>query len=119
MPTAALPTPVRRLPRYDLNAFHASIRPADLFICSFPKSGTTWLGYLLANLLKADPAEALDLKSFNRYVPDVNLQYTKRGDLREHDHRADPRVLLCHATHDAKLPKVVYVLRDPRDVMVS
>jgi hypothetical protein len=119
MSTATLPPTVRRLPRYDLTAFHASIRPTDLFICSYPKSGTTWLGYLLANLIKPDPAEALDLKSFNRYVPDVNLEYTKRGSLHEHDALADPRLFLCHAASDARLPKVVYVLRDPRDVMVS
>ena len=31
----------------------------------------------------------------------------------------DPRFFLSHAQADPRLPRVVYVLRDPRDVMVS
>lgn len=104
---------------YDRAAFHASIRQSDVFLCTYPKSGTTWLGFLLAQVLKPDEAEPLDLKSFGKYVPDVNLLYTKRGSLARYADLADPRFFLCHATHDAKLAKVVYVVRDPRDTMVS
>lgn len=117
MPAATLPQP--RLRTYDLSAFHPTVRPTDVFICTYPKSGTTWLGYLLAQALKPDPAERLDLKSFGKYVPDVNLLYTRRGSLAEHAALADPRFFLCHATCDPKLPNVVYVLRDPRDVLLS
>ncbi|HSV15738.1 MAG TPA: sulfotransferase domain-containing protein [Tepidisphaeraceae bacterium] len=105
--------------QYDHSAFYPTVRPTDVFLCSYPKSGTTWLGFLIAQVLKKDESEELDLKSFNKYVPDVNLQYTKRGSLAQHAALPDPRFLLCHATYDAKLPKVVYVTRDPRDVMVS
>lgn len=104
---------------YDLAAFRPTIRPTDVFICTYPKSGTTWLGYLLAQLLKPDPAEPFDLKSFGHYVPDVNLLYTKRGSLAGQGGLPDPRFFRCHATYDAALPKVVYVLRDPRDAMLS
>jgi hypothetical protein len=120
MTQIANPPVARGKPRtYDLSAFHPTVRPADLFICTYPKSGTTWLGYLLAQMLKSDPAEPLDLKNFGRYVPDVNLLYTRRGSLAEFAHRSDPRMFLCHAACDVMLPKVVYVLRDPRDVMLS
>jgi len=113
MPAFASP---RSSPRvYDLSAFHPTVRPKDVFICTYPKSGTTWLGFLLAQILKVDPQETLDLKSFGKYVPDVNLQYTKRGSLAQYENFDDPRFFLCHATCDLKLPKVVYVLRDPRD----
>jgi hypothetical protein len=105
--------------QYDHSAFYPTMRPSDVFLCSYPKSGTTWLGFLIAQVLKPDESEQLDLKSFNSYVPDVNLQYTKRGSLSQYAELRDPRFLLCHATYDAKLPKVVYVTRDPRDVMVS
>jgi hypothetical protein len=117
MSAATLSQP--RLRSYDLSAFHPTVRPTDVFICTYPKSGTTWLGYLLAQALKPDPAEALDLKSFGKYVPDVNLLYTKRGSLAQHAMLPDPRFFLCHATCDLKLPNVVYILRDPRDVMLS
>jgi hypothetical protein len=74
---------------------------------------------MLAQLLKKDEGEQLGLDSFNRYVPDVNLLYTKRGSLAEFSGLGDPRFFLCHAAFDAKLPRVVYVLRDPRDVLLS
>jgi hypothetical protein len=95
------------------------MRPTDCFLVSYPKSGTTWLGFLIAQVLKRDEQEQLDLKSFNKYVPDVNLEYTKRGSLAAYAEFRDPRFFLCHAAGDEKLPKVVYVTRDPRDVMVS
>lgn len=99
--------------------FHETIRPTDLFICSYPKSGTTWIGYLLAQLLKQDADEQLGLDSFNRYVPDVNLIYARRAPLADFASLSSPRFFLCHAAYDAMLPNVVYVLRDPRDVLVS
>lgn len=117
-------TPIKQAARpgvrdYDHSAFYPTLRRSDVFLCSYPKSGTTWLGFLIAHVLKGDASDELDLKSFNRYVPDVNLQYTKRGSAAAHSGLSDPRFFLCHATYDAQLPKVVYVTRDPRDVMVS
>jgi hypothetical protein len=52
-------------------------------------------------------------------VPDVNLLYTKSGSLAEHAGKPDPRFFLAHARYDANFPKVVYMVRDARDVMVS
>lgn len=115
-PSAAVRKGLRQ---YDHTAFYATVRQADTFICSYPKSGTTWLGFLVAQAIKPDANEALDLKSFNRYVPDVNLLYTKRGSLVEYANFPDSRLFLCHATCDLHFPKAVYVTRDPRDVMVS
>ncbi len=114
--TIPIPRPLRS---YDHASLIPTIRPTDVFVCSFPKSGTTWVGYLLAQLLKTDPTEQLGLDSFNQYVPDINLIYTKRGSLVEFDRMLDPRFFLCHATYQPLFHKVVYVLRDPRDVMVS
>ena len=122
MTTLYLREPARKraAPRtYDRAAFHASIRPTDMFLCTYPKSGTTWLGFLIAHAIRASESESLDLKSFNQYVPDVNLLYTKRGSLDAYTSKVDPRFFLCHATYDEQLPKVVYVVRDPRDTMLS
>jgi hypothetical protein len=102
----------------DHTAFYPTVRKTDVFLCSYPKSGTTWLGFLIAHVLNRED-EQLDLKSFNRYVPDVNLLYTKRGSLAQFEEFSNPRFFLCHAALDLNLPKVVYVTRDPRDVMVS
>jgi sulfotransferase family protein len=105
--------------QYDCAEFHRSVRGSDVFLCTYPKSGTTWLGFMLAQVLKGDVGEELGLDSFNRYVPDVNLLYTKRGSLEGFSGLSDPRFFLCHAAFDLRLPRVVYVMRDPRDVMLS
>jgi estrone sulfotransferase len=104
----------------DHSAFYPTIRQSDVFVCSYPKSGTTWLGYLIAQTLRRDDDNTrMGLNSFTKYVPDVNLLYTKRGSLAQYNEMADPRFLLCHAMCDEHMPKVVYVIRDPRDTMVS
>jgi len=114
------PSAGRTRPILDHSAFYPTLRPSDVFLCSYPKSGTTWLGYLIAQTLRRDDDNIrLGLNSFNKYVPDVNLSYTKRGSLAQFAELADPRFFLCHAMHDQHLPKVVYVIRDPRDTMVS
>lgn len=105
--------------QYDHADFYPTIRPTDVFLCSYPKSGTTWLGFLLAQILRKDKDEQLGLKSFDKYVPDVNLLYTKRGSLAEYADRLGSRLFRCHATFDENLPRVICVLRDPRDVMLS
>jgi estrone sulfotransferase len=117
--TLPLTQPQRGIRVYDHSSFYPSVRPSDVFLCTYPKSGTTWLGFMIAQVLKRDPREQIDLKSMGRYVPDVNLLYTQRGSLAEFSQILDPRFFLCHAAGDLNLPKVVYVIRDPRDVMVS
>ncbi|HEX4796128.1 MAG TPA: sulfotransferase domain-containing protein [Humisphaera sp.] len=116
----AVPLAARKpLRTYDHAAFNATIRPTDVFLCTYPKSGTTWLAYLIAQALKRDPDEQIDLKSMYTHVPDVNLLYTKRGSLEQYSQLPDPRIFLCHATFNERLPNVIYVIRDPRDALVS
>ncbi len=103
----------------DRKPFHSTIRGSDVFLCSYPKSGTTWLGFLIAHVLKKDQDEQLDLRSFNRYVPDVNPQYRNGGSLAQFADFLDPRFLICNTAYDRLLPRVIYVVRDPRDTMVS
>lgn len=99
--------------------FVNSIRPSDVFVVTYPKSGTTWLGFLIANVLKTDPQEQLDLRSFVKYVPDINRVYCLGGSLRNFEMLPDPRFFSVHAPYDPSFPKVVYLLRDPRDIAVS
>ncbi len=104
--------------------FLAGIQRDDVFIVSYPKSGTTWLAFLVANVIKGDADLVVNLRSSVDYVSDVNRLYVKRRGMLQNT-RVDygkmprPRFFKAHAHYDAELPKVVYVLRDPRDVMVS
>ena len=99
--------------------FVKSIRPSDVFIVTYPRSGTTWLRYLIANIMNADSREDITFRSFRDYAPDINDLYAAQGTLDEYVSLPDPRLFSIHARYDAHFPHVVYVLRDPRDVMVS
>lgn len=105
-----------------LRRFAASTRSNDVFVVTFPKSGTTWVAYFLALVLSdrsgADPGR-LDLSSCREWVPDINDHYFKGRPLTEFDSLAEPRVFTLHAPLDPALSRVIYVVRDPRDVAVS
>ena len=101
------------------NLFRESIRSTDAFSVTYPKSGTTWMGFLIANIICRKSSVHLNLKNFIEIVPDVNQLYFADQSLARYNHLENPRVFMTHAPYDPSFPKVVYVLRDPRDVFVS
>ena len=84
----------------------------DIFLVSYPKSGNTWVRFLLANLLK-EGDELIDFKSAIKYVPEIGIHNDELVNLKR------PRIIKSHELYNAKYPKVVYIVRDPRDVYVS
>jgi hypothetical protein len=99
--------------------FVRSVRPTDVFLVTYPKSGTTWMGFLFANILHGMRSPSLNLRTYLKYVPDINKLYYDNGDLSKYSNTPDPRFFSTHATYDSAFPRVIYVMRDPRDVMVS
>lgn len=89
------------------------IYPDDLFLVSYPKSGNTWLRFILANLLKRSSAEVIDFHSVINHVPEVGKHVAAIEQLER------PRVLKSHAPYVPEYPRVVYIVRDARDVYVS
>lgn len=88
------------------------ILPDDTFLVSYPKSGNTWARFLVANLLS--PNEPADFGRINQLVPDPASE-----SKRHFERMPRPRVIKSHSSFDARFPKVIYVVRDPRDVVVS
>lgn len=108
-----------RLVRGLRTKFRASIRPSDTFLVTYPRSGTTWATFFLANVLRSRLSDQVNLKTIVESVPDVNEEYFGRGSLATYETLRDPRIFSVHAQCDPAFRKVVYLLRDPRDVMVS
>ena len=100
-------------------AFYRFLRPTDIFVVTYPKSGTTWLAFLLANLLRPPGSQPLTLDTYLQHTPDVNGAYFGTDTLQAFGKLPTPRIFLAHPTYDPVLPRVIYVLRDPRDVLVS
>ncbi len=84
----------------------------DVFIVSYPKSGNTWTRFLIANLLH--PKEPVNFGNIDRLIPEL-AGLTKR----QLDRVPRPRIMKSHEYFDARFRKVIYIVRDPRDVVVS
>lgn len=107
------------LPRKLLNWY--SEKSTDIFLISFPKCGRTWLRLMIGKVLQLH---------FNLVGEEVNiLELHKLADL----HPCIPRILVTHdddphwkradELDEKKLKyrdaKVIFLVRDPRDVIVS
>jgi hypothetical protein len=89
------------------------ILPDDVFLVSYPKSGNTWARFLLANLLH--PEQSVTFANLRCLVPDFDGGGTKR----DFDRMRRPRIIKSHGCFDPHYPRVIYIVRDPRDVAVS
>jgi len=86
--------------------------PDDVFLVSYPKSGNTWTRFLIANHFH--PEKHPDFTNINILVPDP--EGLARRDL---ERMPRPRYLKSHAYFDHRYPKIIHIVRDPRDVVLS
>jgi len=86
-----------------------------VFVVSYPRSGNTWVRFLLANLARAPTGKPVDFHTLPQVVPDLHLE-AHWPIVRS---ARPPRLLKTHDLPDHRFRRVIYVLRDGRDVMVS
>jgi len=84
----------------------------DTFLVSYPKSGNTWLRFLVANLVW--PENPAEFSQINRIIPDPEV-----NSKRDLDRTPRPRIIKSHHYFDPRYKRIIYVVRDPRDVVVS
>jgi len=90
---------------------HRGLMPQDAFVAGYARTGSVWLRFLLYELLAHDTAR-FDL--VNRHIPDVG----------RHKHSAcllpgGGRLLKTHEPYRKEYRKAIYMVRDPRDVILS
>lgn len=96
----------------DIAGRQLAVRADDTFIVSYPRSGNTWTRFLIANLLFGD--QPVSFANIERLIPDaeaVSNRYLKNIP--------SPRLIKTHQYFDHRYPKVLYITRDPRDVLLS
>jgi len=108
----------------------AELLPSDVVVCTFPRSGTTWVQHICLGLLLRGGPKAI--KNPTRQAPWIEASVCRgflslKDDLRGYaaDDCAERRVLKTHATaalapwKDRHGARLIFVERDPRDVCVS
>ena len=107
---------IRTVLRYclgrDIAGRHMAVYPDDTFIVSYPRSGNTWTRFLVANLLHPD--EPVTFENIERIIPDSEAQSNRF--LRS---LPKPRLIKSHEYFHPRFRKVIYIVRDPRDVALS
>lgn len=81
----------------------------DIFLVSYFRSGSTWSRFLFGNLVHK---QAVTFTNMGRLVPIIY-------ELPDRQLRKLPRILKSHECFDPRYPRVIYIVRDPRDVAVS
>ncbi len=86
--------------------------PEDIFIFSYLRSGNVWLRLLVANLIF--DKEKIDSSNANDYIGELAITNEKKL-LKQ----PKPRIYSGHDYFDPRFQKVIYLIRDPRDVLAS
>lgn len=90
---------------------HRGIRQSDVFLASYPRSGNTWLRFLLAEILTENK---VDFDNINRFIPELGLHRSAATLLPR-----DGSLIKTHEPHRAEYKRAVYLVRDIRDVALS
>jgi hypothetical protein len=89
-----------------------TVYPDDTFLVSFPRSGNTWARFLVCNLM--NPDDPVNFAQLESRIPEIYFVTDRK--LRAFPR---PRVIKSHECFDPRYKKVIYIVRDPRDVLIS
>lgn len=88
------------------------VYPDDTFVVSYPRSGNTWTRFLIANLLHSD--QNVSFSNIEKLIPDTSSQSNRALKATPR-----PRIIKTHQYFDHRYGKIIYIVRDPRDVALS
>ncbi len=84
----------------------------DVFVAGFPKSGNTWFQYLGAGLMGGVDVTRIDDATVQALMPDVQ-------DVSLYRRAYEPMLFKSHELPQRHYRRVIYLVRDGRDAMVS
>ncbi|MGA9508856.1 MAG: sulfotransferase domain-containing protein [Candidatus Sulfotelmatobacter sp.] len=89
-----------------------TVFPDDIFLVSYPRSGNTWTRFLLGNLIYQN--DSVTFSNIESRIPEI--YFNRDRFLRQ---LPRPRMLKSHECFQPHYARVIYIVRDPRDVAVS
>lgn len=108
---------LKNLERFKLIHHDFNPRPSDIFIVTYPRSGTTWMQMILYQLTTNGK---IDFDHISQIFPYFEVDFCEMGNF---DQLPSPRVFKTHLS-SIWFPKrwpvrYIYVIRDGKDVAVS
>ncbi|XP_063297345.1 amine sulfotransferase-like [Pelobates fuscus] len=101
---------------------HLEIRDSDVFLVTFPKSGTVWTQQVLSLILNEGHRNGVEALNNIDRAPWIEYNLNNVN----FDTRPDPRLFSSHLPYHLmprdlrnRRGKIVYVYRNPKDVLVS
>lgn len=97
---------------------------SDVYLVSYPKSGNTWMRYLLAYAIWPE-IDNPDLKEMARLIPSYDLDIDKKAmlDMNSPCNKLENRIIKEHFPYNKIARKyanrVIYLCRDGRDAVIS
>jgi len=114
--------------------FRYQYKDGDILVCSFPKCGRTWVKFFISNYLiqVLGIQKELNLKNINHICPNYSFEFPSgplnfsdpssiTASVEFHNTHKVPRIIFTHQQFNQSFPKykIVLLVRDIRDVMVS
>jgi hypothetical protein len=98
--------------------FRDALRSTDIFVVGHPRSGNTWLAYMLAILHeRGDLAGRVTVANIGDFIPVI---HGHDHEISHYDTLVDPRLFRNERPNYPDLyPRSVFVVRDPRATLVS
>ncbi len=91
---------------------HRAVRLNDVFLASYPRSGNTWMRFLLSELISG---HTTDFGTVETAIPYIGLQSHRVPTLLPNG----GQMFKTHERYRVEYQRAVYLVRDPRDVAVS
>jgi hypothetical protein len=90
---------------------HRGLNAQDVFLASYPRSGNTWLRFVLSELLTQT---SIDFDNVDRFIPEMKWHGGAVPIL-----PGDGRLIKTHEYYRREYKKAIYIVRDVRDVCLS
>ena len=84
---------------------------SDIFIVSYPRSGNTWVRTIISEIVFKHSGKKLG--DLCKFIPDLHTPNIDNIILKH------PRIFKSHFNYSDEYKRVIYIVRDPRDVFIS